>query len=158
MDGTKLVGKANPQRGEVDVQVGDRTWRLRSCANAMIRLEEATEQRATWIQAKFQRGEETLGDVRALLFSLLTEHQPEITLDDVGDLMDEMNKLGPEEVQKTIADALAVGSPEPSEADPPRPGSRRAKKTAKKTRRGGTGAGRSGSRSATGSRPTGSSG
>ena len=159
-----LVGSANKERGEVDVTIDEpqddgtlkpRTYRLRACSNQMIALERLTGERAWKVQKRFLAGEETLSDVRALLCSLCSDFHPDTTVENAGDLMDGLARLGSDEVQRVMSEVFAAGNPEPSDADPP--GARgkkpRAKRKAKKKRpRGGIGGRSTGSRSGTGSR------
>lgn len=141
----------NPERGEVDIVVGDRTWRMRTCSNAMILLEKATGERAVVIQERFKAGKETLLDVRSLLWALVQEYQPGTSVSAAGDLLDDLGRMGEDEVKKALGDVFEAGTPEPSASDPRRTRRKRATKKAK--RRGGTGAGSSRSRGGTGSKP-----
>lgn len=158
MDDKKIVGKPNSQRGEFDLEVDGTVYRFRTCSNAMILLEDELGERAVNVEGRFKNGRETLRDIRALMWALLQEYQPTMSVEAVGDLVDEIAKLGSEKVQSVLADVLSAGSPEPSESDPPKPGFRKAKKQTKKQRRlGGTGAGSTRSRAGKESSPTSSS-
>lgn len=151
-----LARAANPERGEVDIEVAGRVWRMRLCSNTMILLEQETGERSTEVQTRFAAGKQTLKDVRAMIWALVQEYQPGTPLARCGDLLDELDKIDPEEIDRTLGKVFTQSDPEPSAVDP-RKARKAAKPKARKKRRGGTGGGSTTSRAKGGSRRTRSS-
>lgn len=98
---------ANPLRGEVDVQVGDKSYVLRFSINAMVAAESVMGLGISDIIAELQASPK-LGTLRTVMWAGLREYQPKITLDAVGDIIGE---LGLQKAGEIIGDALAKAFP-----------------------------------------------
>jgi len=146
------AGPANQERGEFDFVVKSGRYRLRVGMNMLVRLEGVLPEgeTAVIVQTRLMKGGETMVDYVNLFWAMLGEFHPGVTQIEVGDLCDEIAKLGSAQLQSVLTQALNASTPEPSEQDPRR---RSAKKTkAKKVRRaGGTGKGSIATRAGSGS-------
>lgn len=121
---------ANREKGEIRLEVGDRTYRLVLNTNAMAIAEGAIStptHDVFWdeLWAKATKG--SVRHLRALLFGMLQKFHPEVTLAGVGRLIDELGGLVG--LAQVLSEAMAAASPEPSDlqtvrgsaapADPP---------------------------------------
>lgn len=79
---------ANKARGEIPLQVGDKTYILKLTSNAMCELEGMFDLTMDQVMTGLQKGR--LTECRALLWAMLQEHHPEITdLKMVGTMIDD---------------------------------------------------------------------
>lgn len=107
---------ANPIKGEVDFVVGLKTYTFKLGHNARATAEGLLGKPLRLIVAELSDIENlTHETVRGLVFAGLHQHQPELSLFDVGDLMDE---VGDEYVGEVLKQAFELSAPK---ADPSRP-------------------------------------
>lgn len=83
---------ANPHKGEVTLQAGGETYRLRFTTNAMCELEDATGKTISEIVADLsdEKTPPGLRTMRVLLWAALIEHQEGTTVKDAGKICDEV--------------------------------------------------------------------
>lgn len=106
---------ANPHRGEVELVVGENTFKLRLSINAIVEVERTLNM--TIAQVSQQMSLMSVTVVRGLLWGALRQHHPKMTLNDVGDLIDE---IGLTPVIGLLGEVMAITYPEPEGAANPR--------------------------------------
>ena len=136
---------ANPERSEVAVTIGGAEYTLRFSTNAIVALETETGERAipfvkrifTDIRAPHERPETTdkatdktdepelvsdigIGDLRVLTWAGLRDHHAQLSVADVGDLMDQARQEGLALVEPVMK-AFVVAMVEMTGGNPPRP-------------------------------------
>ncbi|MEP2782303.1 MAG: GTA-gp10 family protein [Pseudoruegeria sp.] len=100
---------ANAQRGEVALTVGGADYILRLGTNALCNLEDELGGSVVDIFSGLEKGGVSIKLLRSILFWGLTEQHPELSRDDVGDLIDDAG--GVEAVGKLITKAVSAGMP-----------------------------------------------
>lgn len=80
---------ANKFFGEVEVKVGDQTYKLRMDFNAMCEFEDVTGINAMDAFADFEKGNISVKSMRAMMYAFLKRHHPEITLEQAGEVLSE---------------------------------------------------------------------
>lgn len=93
---------ANPYRGEVNLQAGDKTYTLVYTINALCDVEEANP--GVNILSDFSK----ISNIRLMALAGLKKYHPEITKANVGDLLQE---VGLEEAKIAISEAIARAFP-----------------------------------------------
>lgn len=73
-------------RGEAKMDNG---YTVRIDMNALAEFEEATGKKALTVLTQMGKGDPSIRDMRALLWACLVTAQPEITLAEAGDLLNE---------------------------------------------------------------------
>lgn len=112
----------NKLRGEVALSVGSgdtaKTYILRFSANALCDLEEITGKSIMNIMADVKDPEKmSMTTVRAMIYAGLKEHHPKITLQDAGNIVQDLTMLG---AYLKVAEAAKAAFPDVEE-DPPQP-------------------------------------
>lgn len=108
---------ANPVKGEVDFVVGQMTYTMKLGHNARAAVEGLLDRQfADIVLEVFDQKRVRNETIRALLFSALTQFHPDLTLFDVGDMMDEVGNVY---VGERIGEALKLAAPK-APANPPR--------------------------------------
>jgi hypothetical protein len=113
---------ANKERGELAIVVGDATYILKLTSNAMCEMEAASGRTVVQLMATLRGGEGgNLTDTRWWLWGMLRAHHPELTLLDVGNLMD---ALGIAVVNAKLHQVFGLNTEEaptagPSNGNPP---------------------------------------
>ena len=74
---------ANPLRGEVELKAGEKTYVLRYTTNALVELEERTGRSVMDIANR-----PSFKDARALVWAGLIHANPDLTLEQAGEIMD----------------------------------------------------------------------
>lgn len=101
---------ANPVRGEVDFIAGGKTYTMKLGHNARATAEGLLGGRQVWIN--FSDPETiTTETIRGVLYASLMQHHPDLSLFDVGDMMDE---VGDEYVAEKLQEAAEAANPKPS--------------------------------------------
>lgn len=78
---------ANPHRGSVALQAGDRAYTLSFSINALCELEDALDKPVSEIVATIQDPAKVrLSGVRMLLWAGLRDHHPEVTVAEAGEI------------------------------------------------------------------------
>lgn len=111
---------ANAERGEVDLDVGGKTFTLRLGSNALASIEETLGIDLTEIIEQFQSGRVKLSLLRGVLFGALREHHKDVSLFDAGDILD---KVGVATATTAIGEAFNRAFPvvEGEAENPPHP-------------------------------------
>lgn len=96
MSDKKKTAPVTPAR-DIPLRVGGRTLTLRLTINAMIAVQkqfstETTPVTFTDLARRMENGD--IEAVRGVFWGALLRHQPEMTLDQAGDLIDEVGGLG----------------------------------------------------------------
>lgn len=102
---------ANKQRGELQIVVGEKTYVMRLTTNCACQMESASGRPFDQVIAGSLRG--SLSDLRLFLWASLLSRQPEMTLEQVGDVIDE---IGPKALKQQLDDLVALNSAEMSKA------------------------------------------
>ena len=113
---------ANKERGELAIVVGDQTYVLKLTSNAMCEMEAASGRSVVQLMTTLQGGAGgNLTDTRWWLWGMLRAHHPQLTILDVGDLMDQ---LGIAAVNAKLHQVFGLNTEEaptagPSNGNPP---------------------------------------
>lgn len=111
-----MSAHANPQKGEMQVEIGGRTYVLVMTFNALLRVQQLFNRAGVMPTADSIVRAANNGDLesmRALFWALLLRHQPDLTVEQVGDLIDEAG--GVEAVNELIDRAHAASAPDPKD-------------------------------------------
>lgn len=116
---------ANKERGDVDLEINGRHYKLRLDLNALCELEGALStdtKTVTFEQALRLVERRQVLAVRAMLWAALLLNHPAITLRQAGDLMQEMGGISGIEQKLQAAVAASMPTPEDREgkANPPK--------------------------------------
>jgi len=107
----------NTVRGIVDVEAGGKTVRLQFTANAICDFEDREKIGFVEFLAKLDAdgasGRIRLSDMRKLIWSGMTEHQPDATLRDAGIIIDTLG--GPMKATEVLRAAISAALPEPDD-------------------------------------------
>lgn len=102
---------ANPHRGSVAFQVGDRALTLRFSVNALCELEDLLGEPVAKIAAKLEDAENIkLSMVRAIVWAGLRDYHAEVSLAAAGEIVDE---AGIPDAMEKVGKALALAFPKP---------------------------------------------
>lgn len=93
---------ANRQRGELEIDLGGRSYTLKLSLNSMCEMEGASGRPFPQIVTQVARG--SLTDLRAFLWAALREHHPDLTIQAVGDLIEKAGGL--EGLAKTMTELV----------------------------------------------------
>ncbi|CAI2936037.1 GTA-gp10 family protein [Aminobacter niigataensis] len=92
---------ANPHRGSVALQAGDRAYTLSYSVNAICELEAELDKPVTEIVASIQDPRQLrLSSVRVLVWAGLRDHHPDLTVQEAGTIITDagiqtaVNKVG----------------------------------------------------------------
>jgi hypothetical protein len=80
---------ANKFFGEVEIESGGNKYKLRMDFNAMCEFEDVTGVNAMDAFADFEKGKISVKNMRAMMYAFLKRHQPDITLDQAGEILSE---------------------------------------------------------------------
>lgn len=83
---------ANPHRGETALQVGEATYVLRCGNNALAELEEALNLPIQQLWRRWNDRHVGVRELRAMLWAFAREAHPQLTLQDAGNLMDQVDR------------------------------------------------------------------
>src|SRR5690606_10545533 len=109
---------ANPHRGSVALQVGDRAYTLSFSVNAICELEDALGQPVAKIAADLNDPENVrMSTVRAIIWAALRDHHSEVDLKGAGEIATE---AGIPACMEAIGKAFNLAFPEEKEAARPR--------------------------------------
>lgn len=106
---------ANPERGEVDLVIGETTYTIKLGRNALASVEGLLGRGFPEIAATLN-ADPQISVMRAILWAGLQRHHPGIDLLQVGDLMDD---AGDELIGEKIGEALKLAFPEARASDRP---------------------------------------
>lgn len=110
---------ANPHRGEVSLEAGDKTYMLRFTANAIAKLERKFELPITKIGQKMEHPDEIwIGDLIIILWAALWDSHREVTEDEAGDIMD---AAGFNHAANAIGEAFRLAFPQQKAGGKARP-------------------------------------
>ena len=105
---------ANPLRGSVALQAGDKAYTLSFSINALCELEEEMGQPVAKIAAGLGKPEEMrIATVRSLVWAALRDHHPDVDLKSAGELISE---AGISNIMPAIGQAFQLAFPAPSGA------------------------------------------
>lgn len=99
---------ANPHRGDTDIQAGDRSYTLCFSSNAVCEMEEHFDRPIAEIGTMLDAGAR-FSDLRAVFWHGLRRHHPDLSLEDAGDVMDE---VGQDKVGEAIGTAFQRAFPQ----------------------------------------------
>jgi len=129
---------ANRERGEVGLTVGAQTYRLKLTINAMCEIEDALstpDQRVSFTAFLERLSENSVRDMRLVLWGALREYHPEVTLEGAGTLIQQLGGL----VEFTQQLVKLTAATEPDAADLQALGVDPSKARPRKARQSGTG-------------------
>jgi hypothetical protein len=113
----------NPHRGEVPLTIGGQQFTLRCSVNAICTIEEQMGKGIVAIVMDLQRGNISLTLIRAMLWAMLQEKHPDVTLMEAGEMIPLAG--GVDKIKEVFEDAFATAFPEAAERSgmrPPKPG------------------------------------
>lgn len=106
---------ANDIRGEVELHLGDKSYRLKFSTNAICSVEDKLGKSIIAVMGEI----DWITTRRVLLWAALQHHQPGIELKDAGEIMD---AAGPLNTVEALNAAFGAAFPPPAEgADRSRP-------------------------------------
>jgi hypothetical protein len=100
---------ANPMKGEVALDVEGKTYTLRLTVNEIVALEKEWGVGVTQIAAKLSSGGTSLGDWVTLLQHGLRKHHPDLTIEEVGDII---TAAGVPAVVAKLGESMTAAFPE----------------------------------------------
>lgn len=103
---------ANKERGELPLHIGGQTYVLKLTSNSACEMETLSGRTFGQILSRLHQG--SITDVRLLLWGAMLARHPEITVLEVGELIDRAGGL--EEVIKQLDQLLALNTEEASAA------------------------------------------
>lgn len=83
---------ANRERGELPFQSGDTTYVMKLTTNGICQMETQSGRTFGDVIAGMQRDSHT--DMRLFLWAMLQHHHPDLTLNEVGDIVDGFGIVG----------------------------------------------------------------
>lgn len=95
---------SNPLTGKVTVTVDGIDWQLGLDFNAMCAFEEKTGKNSFEVVQQFESGKISATDLRHLMWAMLVESHPDVTLKQAGDLLSR--------APNAIQSALKAATPE----------------------------------------------
>lgn len=118
-----MVVSRAPSLGTVSFDADGRSWVLCLSINALCRLEEAVDDPDE--ARRLLSGDQTkFATMRAGFWAALTDHHPELTLEDVGNLL---HHIGfPDRAGSLFVQAVLVAFPKPDASARPRKATRKA--------------------------------
>lgn len=136
------MGIPNREKGDVPLVVGDVTYILRACTEAMVALEDlfsTPEREMTFFEVVERINKGSIRYVRGALWAMLRHHHPSLTLADVGELID---KVGLAAVNAQLAATTQSATPDAKDLEAAGvPAGGKVRPVNHKARRAGTGAG-----------------
>lgn len=112
MEGHRLDGgwlMANPQKGEVALNAGDKTYSIRFSTNALASIEDVLDMGVSEVIGAMQ-GSVKIGTLRAVLWGGLQSSHKGTSLLDAGDIID---AAGVAVASEAISKALQLAFPVP---------------------------------------------
>lgn len=110
---------ANPHRGSVALQAGDRAYTLSFSVNALCELEDALEQPVAQIANALNDPDTVrLTTVRALVWAALRDHHEDVTLKGAGEIITD---AGMPACMEAIGKAFKLAFPEQEAKEDARP-------------------------------------
>lgn len=107
---------ANPNRGSVALQVGDRAYTLSYSINALCELEELLDKPvASIIEAIQKPAELRMSSVRAIIWAGLQDHHQGLTVQEAGQIASE---AGMQAAMSKVGEAFRLAFPAPAEGVP----------------------------------------
>lgn len=101
---------ANPLRGSVALQAGDRAYALSFSVNAICELEAELDKPVAEIIASLQNPDQLrMGTVRALVWAALRDHHDEVSITDAGRLITD---VGFKPAIAKVGEAIRLAFPE----------------------------------------------
>lgn len=111
---------ANPHKGEVPFNAGDKEYILSFSANALVETEEALGLDLDEIIQKFAASKIKLAQMRVMFWQALRDHHDDISLEDTKKIL---KHLQPAEMGQLLGKAFALAMPKVDDApSPPEPG------------------------------------
>jgi hypothetical protein len=102
---------ANAEKGEVDLRVGLKTYTLCFSTNSISEVEQLRDGTAFTDIAIEWMGRKDISTLRLLTFGALRKHHPDLSLFDVGDIIDEIGSSGFEALGAALGEAIRFRFP-----------------------------------------------
>lgn len=113
----------NPNKGEIELQAGDKSYVLRYSIDAICSIEERTGKNFLRVVAEMNNSATmTVTMMREILHAGLAEHHPEVTLKEAGELL--VAAGGVVGAMKKVNSAFEAAFPKAEASGTPRPPSR----------------------------------
>jgi hypothetical protein len=110
---------ANPHRGQVALQAGERAYALSFSVNAICELEDALGQPVNQIARGMETPDQVrMSTIRALLWAALRDHHEDVGLKQAGEIATE---AGVPAVMEAIGEAFRLAFPDQEASGSPRP-------------------------------------
>lgn len=104
---------ANPDRGEVDLKIGEDSYTLRLSSNALAEIEDLLG--LPFGELVAQMGAGRIGAQRAMVFAALRDKHPKLSLIDAGNMLDRDRDA----VAAALGKALSLAFPDAEAAKNP---------------------------------------
>ena len=130
---------ANRERGIIDVQIDGRTYTFCLDLNALIELEEmfsTPERRVRFVEVLALAEAFSAKHLRAVFWAALRKHHPEMTVEDVGGIVNSVSMM---DLQHVLTGANAGATPDPKDVQELNEGLRKRPRKAQTVRTNGTG-------------------
>jgi len=105
---------ANPEKGEVDLKVGDKTYTLCFTTNSISEVEALSGGEAFTAIAVQWMQRQDISTLRLLTFGALRKHHDKLSLFDAGDIIDEIGTAGFETLGAALGEAIRFRFPPPA--------------------------------------------
>lgn len=99
---------ANRERGAVEIEAFDRTFTLRFSFNAMCEIEDHFDKSFDEVMTSLNTKHPRLTTLRGVLWGAMCENEPRPSLQNIGELVDE---LGAEAIGAAIGKAMEAAFP-----------------------------------------------
>lgn len=104
----------NKERGIFDIDVDGKTLKMQFTANALCALEDASGKGAVQfvqgLEKQAEAGDLRLASIRLLVWAGLKQHQPKISIEDAGNVIDALGDLGT--AMEKISAAFSASMPD----------------------------------------------
>lgn len=102
---------ANAEKGEVDLTAGGKTYTLCFTTNSISEVESLAGGEAFTAIAVGWMERKDISTLRLLTFGALRRHQPELSLLDAGDIIDDIGAAGFETLGAALGEAIRFRFP-----------------------------------------------
>ena len=127
------MATANPEKGELDITIGGQSYVLASSFNGLMEVQSlfAVDGVRPSIGSILKRAKDgDLEVLRALFWSTLRRHHPQIDLQKAGDLIDDVG--GPSKLDALLDKVSKAGEPDTRDVDAVGGGAKNPRKPARK--------------------------
>lgn len=103
----------NKNRGDCELESGGKVYTLRYSTNALCEVEAILEKPFDQVLLDFASGKISMINTRAMFYSGLREHHPDLTITESGNLLDE---VGLDQAVNKLNEAISLAFPAKSDS------------------------------------------